>query len=92
MVATFENRTRNSAGLVGFMSVAVIVTLWPGHTCQLYFTFRKLDLGEYRWMSYDDANALSEEVGREGDDERVVKKTPRHSNAPNFDQRNDDIQ
>ena len=43
-------------------------------------------------MSYDDANALSEEVGREGDDERVVKKTPRHSNAPNFDQRNDDIQ
>jgi hypothetical protein len=28
---------------------------------------RKLDLGDYRWMSYDDANALSEEVGREED-------------------------
>jgi|688.fasta_scaffold589904_1 hypothetical protein len=22
-------------------------------------------MGDYRWMSYDDANALSEEVGRE---------------------------
>jgi hypothetical protein len=32
-------------------------------------------MGDYRWMSYDDANALSEEVGREDNKTETEKIT-----------------